>query len=859
MQPNNSITLIVGKTNVKFTKNEQELFDIFLEEYNDIFPNILNLSEKAIFDRIILNVSTLLGQQNYNSYSKITIAKIQSTLKSQYYMKDLISIKQIRNIFISMNSKNELNKFPPLEKKEIIPHCDKTSKCYHICGNELLYPEKLNYIICLHCKLIFKPEQIHLLCKECNEDYFADIYIEEEKHGDYIRVTWDKYHCKNFFPEDMRCPNCDEGIFFSKKRKMYKCFNCNWENSLKNMIWKCKVCGKDFYSGVTSYIKFENKPNKISYIKTLIDKIPAKPLYVPCCKYDPRNTDFIHSIDCDGILYLGINQDKKIIICSKCKNIFDYDKMNWYCSRCGDNFKSNYKKVRDMSESHSHRDGKIQVNTNYINPNDYRIIEFDSIKKHIKFDSDIPMSENRKFNSGIIKHFNSVKSVDKNDKNYINDKKLITVHKKNLSNFILQDFKSNQIEYNNSLSNRNYHHTDSGHVNKYHHNQNEYLHSNGNYSQNHNEINHSNISHHHNNSQYFSSNKNYNQNHTKENFKTHIRKYPSSNIFDDVKKNFNFNLNVNININNIYKNNIDNQTKNNKYKTENIIKQIKTLIEPNEDFNHEDFKRNKLIGEGTFGKIYSTTWNKNGLQYALKELITHSKEEINQIRVEYDLMLNFYKKTKCSGVIKVFGAQSKKEKDGNFHFYVLMELATIDWEKEIKRRGKKKNFYTEGELLSISKRLIRTFSQLQKNGISHRDIKPQNVLLIDNDYKICDFGEANIINNNKSEIHTLRGTELYMSPILFKALKLKKNDVCHNTFKSDVFSLGMCITLGASLNFKTLCEIREANDMEKVKNVLVKYLIAKYSYEFINILLMMLEIDENKRPDFIQLDDKIRD
>jgi hypothetical protein len=247
MQPNNAITLIAGKTNVTFTKTEQELFDIFLEEYNDIFPNILNLSERAIFDRIILNVSTLLGEKNYNSYSKITLAKIQSILKSQYYMQDLISIKQIREILISMNSNSELNKFPPLKKKAIIPHCEKTSKCYHICGNELLYPENLNYIICLYCKLIFKPEQIHLLCKECNEDYFADIYIEEEKHGDYIRVTWDKYHCKNFFPEDMRCPKCDEGIFFTKKRKMYKCFNCNWENSLKNMIWKCKVCGKDFY------------------------------------------------------------------------------------------------------------------------------------------------------------------------------------------------------------------------------------------------------------------------------------------------------------------------------------------------------------------------------------------------------------------------------------------------------------------------------------------------------------------------------------------------------------------------------------------------------------------------------------
>jgi hypothetical protein len=67
------------------------------------------------------------------------------------------------------------------------------------------------------------------------------------------------------------------------------------------------------------------------------------------------------------------------------------------------------------------------------------------------------------------------------------------------------------------------------------------------------------------------------------------------------------------------------------------------------------------------------------------------------------------------------------------------------------------------------------------------------------------------------------------------------------------------MAVSASLSFKTLCEIREVENMEKLKNILVKYLIAKYSYEFINILLMMLEIDENKRLDFIQLEDKVRD
>ena len=67
------------------------------------------------------------------------------------------------------------------------------------------------------------------------------------------------------------------------------------------------------------------------------------------------------------------------------------------------------------------------------------------------------------------------------------------------------------------------------------------------------------------------------------------------------------------------------------------------------------------------------------------------------------------------------------------------------------------------------------------------------------------------------------------------------------------------MALSASLSFKTLCEIREVENMEKLKNILVKYLIAKYSYEFINVLLMMLEMDENKRPDFIELDNKVRD
>ena len=212
------------------------------------------------------------------------------------------------------------------------------------------------------------------------------------------------------------------------------------------------------------------------------------------------------------------------------------------------------------------------------------------------------------------------------------------------------------------------------------------------------------------------------------------------------------------------------------------------------------------------------------------------------------------KKTHNKGIIKIYGSQCNTINDKEYNFYVLMELAEIDWEKEIKKRKQLKNYYTEGELYEITRQLIKTFSLLQKNNITHRDIKPQNILIVNNVYKICDFGEAKVTEGNSVIRQTIKGTELYMSPILFRALNKRQNYIIHNTYKSDVFSLGMCLFLAATLTFRSLYEIRELKDMNMIKNILEKYLIVKYSYNFVNILFKMLEINENLRPDFIELD-----
>ena len=279
---------------------------------------------------------------------------------------------------------------------------------------------------------------------------------------------------------------------------------------------------------------------------------------------------------------------------------------------------------------------------------------------------------------------------------------------------------------------------------------------------------------------------------------------------------------------------------------------IKNNINP-KIINPDEYIKINKIGHGAFGKIYKVIWNKNNKRYAMKEMIFQSSDNIIYLKERLKNIVDFQKKSKCDGIIKTYGDCSVK-KNEQYFYYEIMELAERDWEKEINIRKKGLNYYSEKELVNIMVQLVKTLFQLQKNHITHRDIKLQNILIIKNKYKICDFGESRTINQKGTIVQPVRGSELYMSPILFCGLQEKALTVTHNTYKSDVFSLGMCILFAASLNENCLYEIREMTNMDKIRKVLEYYLCKRYSNIFIEILLYILEINEKKRPDFIQLE-----
>ena len=281
-----------------------------------------------------------------------------------------------------------------------------------------------------------------------------------------------------------------------------------------------------------------------------------------------------------------------------------------------------------------------------------------------------------------------------------------------------------------------------------------------------------------------------------------------------------------------------------------------SYIEPGKQINLKEFELLNEIGKGSFGNIYKVKWKVNQKYYALKAEILDDPNEISSRLNRGIAMRNFVQSTGCQGVVNIFGSHIIKI-GPTIQYFELMELCDGDFEREIKMRSNYGSYYSEGELDNIMKQLISTLSFLQNRHITHRDIKPQNILMSNGKYKLCDFGDIRVMQRDGYVVQRIRGSELYMSPILFNALRSGVQQVQHNTYKSDVFSLGMCLFYAACLSYDGPVEIREVADMNMKLQILNKYLGARYSQKLIKILYLMLLTEESIRPDFIMLEDAI--
>ena len=211
---------------------------------------------------------------------------------------------------------------------------------------------------------------------------------------------------------------------------------------------------------------------------------------------------------------------------------------------------------------------------------------------------------------------------------------------------------------------------------------------------------------------------------------------------------------------------------------ENIKESICTKhYDENGNKYYNEYKFISFLGSGAFSKIELV--EKDGVKYAMKII---DKEFLkSQKNMEYDdngnLIINnsfenalkeiaILKKTNHPNIIRLYEIMYCKK---NKKIYLILEncengdLIHYDEDNnkfsinkciQDNKKGKEKSgdYYSNKEILKFLTNIISGLKYLHTNGIIHRDIKPNNILLDkDNICKITDFNVSTILENLKDD------------------------------------------------------------------------------------------------------------
>merc|ERR1711874_351026 len=171
---------------------------------------------------------------------------------------------------------------------------------------------------------------------------------------------------------------------------------------------------------------------------------------------------------------------------------------------------------------------------------------------------------------------------------------------------------------------------------------------------------------------------------------------------------------------------------------------------------HKLYKIDSVIGKGGFGTVFSATRKKDKMQVAVKEVYKAKiikKTSDGKTPLEVALMEQVQN---VVGVIKIIDFFEMPES-----FFIVMEkFHCQDLFDYISERGA----LTEDKARNIFQQLLETILMCHNNGVLHRDIKDENILIDvkTEKIKLIDFGSATYLHDGL--YNDFEGTRVYAPP-----------------------------------------------------------------------------------------------
>ena len=269
----------------------------------------------------------------------------------------------------------------------------------------------------------------------------------------------------------------------------------------------------------------------------------------------------------------------------------------------------------------------------------------------------------------------------------------------------------------------------------------------------------------------------------------------------------------------------------------------------------------RQLGKGTMGEVFLSQKDGNNTYYATKK-IDKIKADRPQVRKYFRTELEILHKLKHKKIVRFYDLKQTKS-----HYYIVMEycnggslFSCLDKYMKLYRKP-----FSETIVQYLMKQIVSGLKYIHRNGIIHRDIKLDNILvkfynnedmknlnMMKTHIKITDFG-ISIRPGENQLAFTALGSPANMDPFILKKLT-ERNDLANSEGydqSADIWSLGsICYEM---LIGKRVFNGRNVRDLKKkveMGNYTLPTTLSKETVSFINA---MLQYDPKKRLNIEQL------
>ncbi|CAG8733397.1 2465_t:CDS:1, partial [Funneliformis mosseae] len=170
----------------------------------------------------------------------------------------------------------------------------------------------------------------------------------------------------------------------------------------------------------------------------------------------------------------------------------------------------------------------------------------------------------------------------------------------------------------------------------------------------------------------------------------------------------------------------------------------------------DDFEMGDSLGEGRFGRVYMAREKTSMKVVAIKVIFKKEIRENNmveQLRREVEIQSHL----RHPNILRLYGYFHDKDR-----VFLVLEFAENG---ELYKRLQNYGPFTERQTACYISQIAVALSYLQKKKVIHRDMKPENLLLSNNDIvKVSDFGWAIHTSGLNQRRTTFCGTPDYLAP-----------------------------------------------------------------------------------------------